>query len=290
MFSTLLGTLPPDPDRAGDPLEDRLDAAAGLAAIGLELVSDGTIVDAGVPAAAVVAAWRAAASASSAAVKVALLGPWSATRGVSRNPEAVAEAMRPTLLALAEVGCPLVEIAEPDALAIADHAPFAAVFAAAHRRLIDGIEDLHLSLSLTGGNFDGAGSATFFDLPYASFAFDLIDGPDNWRLIAAAPSDRGVICGALDARANGDENRDVLVWAAHYAASTGGRGLERVGLANASSLAALPRDVAMRKLRIVAEAARIAAVESAEELIGLLDPRAMGRRRRPGGATRTSGR
>ena len=50
---------------------------------------------------------------------------------------------------------------------------------------------VHLSLVLTGGNVDGLGAATLFDLPFASYAFDLIAGPENWRLIAEAPGDRG---------------------------------------------------------------------------------------------------
>src|SRR5260221_547350 len=112
---------------------------------------------------------------------------------------------------------------------------------------------IHLSLVVTGGNADTAGSAMFFDLPYASYAFDLIAGPDNWRLIAEAPGDRGIVCGALDPAAGASDGPEILVWAAHYAASTGGRGLERVGLANASSLAGLDRDSARAKLALVAD-------------------------------------
>ena len=68
---------------------------------------------------------------------------------------------------------------------------------------------------MTGGNADTAGAATFFDLPYASYAFDLIAGPDNWRLITSAPRDRGIVCGAMSPAAGGDERPETLVWAAH---------------------------------------------------------------------------
>ncbi|HEY7969784.1 MAG TPA: hypothetical protein VID95_07290, partial [Candidatus Limnocylindrales bacterium] len=137
-------------------------------------------------------------------------------------------------------------------------------------------------LALTGGNLDGAGPATLFDLAYASFAFDLIAGPDNWRLIAQAPGDRGIVCGALDPAAGGDETPELLMWAAHYAASTQGRGLDRVGLANAPSLATLGPDVALRKLRRVAEAAALAGADP-QAAAASLDPRAFGgRRNRPG--------
>jgi hypothetical protein len=40
-------------------------------------------------------------------------------------------------------------------------------------------------------------------------------------------------------------------------------------------LAALDREASLRMLRIVADATRIASVESAEEMAGLLDPRAI---------------
>lgn len=273
MFSTLLGSLPVP---SGAPSDAPLDTVVALGEAGLDLVTDGA-PGAGpdADADAVVARWSAAQAASSVPVKQVLAGPCSWARTDDSDPRAAAEALRPTLHALVGAGCTFIEIAEDDALAITTDAAERAAFADAHRRLVDGSESAHVSLALTGGNLDEAGPATFFDLAYASFAFDLIAGPDNWRLVAQAPGDRGIVCGALSPAADGDETRELLVWAAHYAASSNGRGLARVGLANASSLAGLPRDVALRKLRIVAEAARIAAVESSEELAGLLDRRAI---------------
>ena len=86
------------------------------------------------------------------------------------------------------------------------------------------------------------------------------------------------MCGAIGLAPGADDSREVLVWAAHYAASTNGRGLARVGLANAPARPgeALPTRVEMlRRLAIVAEATRLAGVESAEELARSLDPRAI---------------
>lgn len=322
MFSTLLGALPPLPDpvaagatgaasvadtdhaasaagadhaaiaagtmAVGAIADGVADGIADLEAVGLELLSTGMAPAGGarLDPARVVDAWRAVAGATQRPVKQVLAGPYSAGRRGSRSaPIALAEALQPVIAALVTAGCPLIEIDEPDALPIAVDARERDRFGHAHRRLLDGVDDVHVSLALTGGNLDTAGAATFFDLPYASYAFDLIAGPDNWRLIAATPADRGVICGALDPDANGDETRELLVWAAHYAASTAGRGGDRVGLANASSLAGLTRGVALRKLRVVAEATRIAAVESPNEMAALLDPRAFGRRRERPGAT-----
>jgi hypothetical protein len=290
MFSTLLGALPIDPARpahAGDEAEARLEDVAALSATGLELISDG-----GTPAAptdtpaTVVARWEFASTASSGPVKAVLLGPFSAARSAARSPggaspvsaDDLAEQLRAAIAALAAAGCVLVEIAEPDAGAIATDPTAAATFAAAHARLIDGSEGIHASLALPAGNLDGTPPAVLFDLAYASYAFDLIGGPDNWRLIVQAPTDRGIVCGAQGLLPGADTTREVLVWAAHYAASTNGRGLARVGLANAplAEHDQLPsRSEVLRRLGIVAEASRIAAVESAEEMAGLLDPRAV---------------
>ena len=83
---------------------------------------------------------------------------------------------------------------------------------------------------------------------YASLAVDLIDGPDNWRLVRAAPRERGIVCGALSPHPGSDDGPETLLWAAGYAASSAGRGPDRVGLATASSLAALPWEAAVRKI------------------------------------------
>ena len=229
--------------------------------------------------------WVFAAGETSRAVKQSLPGPYSACRLAAdadasreRATLAVAEALNAEIRALAAAGCPLVEIDEPDAVAIGDDAAERRLFADAHRRLTDGIGNVHLSLALTGGNADTAGAATFFDLPYASYAVDLIAGPDNWRLVTAAPEDRGIICGALGAAEEADEGPEVLVWAAHYAASSAARGLARVGLANAPGLDAIPWASTLRKLVRLGDAARIAAFESATELAEALDPRAVSSR------------
>ena len=285
MFSTLLGALPPDPARIDVPWAERVrSTVTDLEATGLELLADAEPLDWSTPPdpSAAADSWSRAQALTSHPLKAVVPGPYSAAfrAGDSGGSTALgwAESVRSTIAALAAAGCPLVEVVEGDALAIGVVAAERRRFVAAHRRLAEGAA-AHLSLTITGGNVDRAGPATFFDLGYSSYAFDLIDGPDNWRLIAAAPADRGIVCGALSARAEADLTREVLVWAAHYAASTNGRGLDRVGLANASSLAGLSRETALARLAIVAEAATIAAVDTTSELHGRLDPRTVGRRR-----------
>jgi hypothetical protein len=267
MFATLIGGL-----GASDL------GTAELAALGLEPVSDGRgpRVVAAEAESAIVSAWREATALTRFAVKASLLGPFSAARLDGGDPIAWAERVGAVAAGLAAAGCPLVEVEEPQAVAAAADDGLRAGLVGALRRVAEiAAERVHLSLVLTGGNVDGLGASTLFDLPFASYAFDLIAGPDNWRLIAEAPGDRGIVCGALDPADEADDRPEPLVWAAHYAASTRGRGLERVGLANASSLESLSPDRATRKLEALASAAALASLEDPKELAASLDPRAV---------------
>lgn len=281
MFATLLGALP-RPPLADDASVDELVAAAVLAqaAAGLEPVTDGGLRGHDD----LIEAWRATARLTDLAVKQSLTGPYTFGRSgpgpASRRRDATlarAAALNRTMRDLAAVGCPLIEIHEPDATAIGADEAERALFREAHLRLLEGVHGSHLSLALTGGNADGAGIETILAAPYASLAVDLIAGPDNWRLVVATPGDRGIVCGALPAEAGTADGPELLLWAAAYAASTGGRGAGRVGLATASSLAHLPWAVAVQKLERLGEAARIADLSGPEQMQAL-DPRAVSSR------------
>lgn len=279
MFATLLGSLPRPPLAADAGPEELL--AAVLRAqeeAGLEPVSDAGfgIGDS------VAERWRTTAGLTDRVVKVALLGPYSPGRqaagaaGAARAEATLAavETLRAELLALAAAGCPFIEIHEPAATGIGADEVERARFRDAHLRLLDGVVGPHMSLAITGGNADDAGIETLLAAPYASLAVDLIAGPDNWRLVVATPGERGIVCGALSAERDSDDPPEVLIWAAGYAASTGGRGPNRVGLANASSLENLPWEIAVRKLRALGEAARLADLPPAERRLRM-DPRAV---------------
>ncbi len=138
MFSTLLGVLPVDPAGAVaglDHAEVRLDDIGALCATGLDLISDGS-PPAGPhdPPEMTVARWQTAATAASVPVKAVLMGPFSSAGASGADVLDTADRIRPTIVALAAAGCPLVEIVEPDALAIATDPGAAATFAAAHGR------------------------------------------------------------------------------------------------------------------------------------------------------------
>ena len=273
MFATLTGAWPARPPGTAtdDPIADAL---ADQAEAGLDPIVDGLGPRDATDATAVVDAWRAAAAASPGPlVKAGLVGPWAAAERSGADPLELAERTRAAIAALAEAGCRMVEIDEPSAWSIADPAS-AARFRDAHLRVTDGAPT-HCSLVLTGGSADRLGPAAVFDPGYASYHVDLIAGPDNWRLVAEAPGDRGIVCGALDPAASSGDRPELLVWAVHYAASTGGRGLVRVGLANASSLGGLSHERAVRKAEALVRAAGIADATSVEEMAKQLDPRAI---------------
>jgi hypothetical protein len=268
MFGTLLGPLPRPPVAPDAPPEAILDAILDVQAMaGLEPLTDG-----GWPLVSddPVAAWRATAARTATTTKAVLDGPF--TTGVPIGGSV--EPWRRRIADLAAAGCLLVEIHEPGAVGIGDDPAERARFRDLHERLADGwSEVVHLSLAITGGSADPAGPETILSAPYSSLAVDLIDGPDNWRLVRAAPLERGIVCGALDTAEGSDDAKELLVWAVSYAAS-GGRGIERVGVATAGSLAALPWASVVRKLERIAEAVRITNLPSAERLAAL-DPRAV---------------
>jgi methionine synthase II (cobalamin-independent) len=281
MFATLLGALPRPPLEAGAPVLALVEAAVrAQEAAGLDPVTDGGLQ----PDARPVDAWEATVGLTDRAVKAAIAGPYSLGRtagGTSRARAAAtlarADEINMTLRELASAGCPLIEIHEPSATEIGEDPSERALFRDAHHRLTDGVAGTHLSLAITGGNADTAGIETLLAGPYASLAVDLISGPDNWRLVVATPGELGIVCGALPTGAGTDDGPELLLWAIAYAASTGGRGSSRVGLATAGSLAALPWDAAVRKLQRLGEAFRLAGLPL-DERLQQLDPRGVSSR------------
>ncbi|MGK2850166.1 MAG: hypothetical protein ACSLFN_04555 [Candidatus Limnocylindrales bacterium] len=264
MFATLLGPLPrpPLPDDATS--EALLEAALALQVEhGLEpLTAAGFGPDPQDP----LATWQAAtALGPDLLVKAVVVGPLSS--GVD------AAVARAQILALAEAGCQWIEIHEPAATSIDDDAG-RAWFAEAHLALTAGLDGVHLSLAIIGGSAEALGIDAALAGAYSSLAVDLIDGPDNWRLVAAAPSTLGVIAGAMATRAGSDDGPELLLWAAGYAASTAGRGGDRVGLATAGSLAHLTWDVAAHKVERLGVAARLAQADP-DDVRAAVDPRAL---------------
>jgi hypothetical protein len=274
VFATLLGGLP-KPVNLDDADELIRIAVRAQDEAGLEPITDGRLsdltFDRAPTADAAVERWRMTASLTDRAVKQALPGPFSLGGGA-----ATADALAEVAIALAEGGCRLVEIEETaiDRLADEDQRR---QFRSAHERLLERVSGTHLSLSIAGGAPDSSAWATVYELPYASLAVDLIAGPDNWNLVTRWAGDRGVIAGVESGR-DEDEPKEVLLWAARYAASTRGRGLDRVGIGSAGSWANLTWEAAVRKMRLLGEAARLASMPAGDELAASIDPRAVNAR------------
>ena len=262
MFATLLGALPRPPLAADAAPEAVLDMCLALQVEhGLEPLTDGGWpVDGDV-----VQSWRKTAERAGRLVKATVIGPWTSGRAAAD--------VRTDIVALAGAGCAWIEIHEPAAVALGEDER--ARFADAQRDLTADLgRAVHLSLAITGGNADAAGIDTILAGAYASLALDLIEGPDNWRLAVAAPAEVGVICGAVSGRPGSDDGPETLLWAADYAASSRGRGMDRVGLATAGSLAGLSWDKAAAKVRRLGEASRLVTA-SREERLESIDPRAV---------------
>ncbi len=263
MFATLLGSLPRPPEAVEVAAEAVLDAVLALQIQhGLEPLTDGGWPIGDDP----VASWRTTAARTEGLVKAVIEGPVTSGRPTDE--------VRAVVLALADGGCRWIEVHEP-ALTTISASDDRARFVEAHASLTAGLgEDVHLSLAILGGSAEAAGIDSVTAGAYASLAVDLVEGPDNWRLATALPTERGLICGALSTREGSDDGPELLLWAAGYAASTGGRGPERVGLATAGSLAGLSWAVACEKVRRLGEAARLSAAP-VEERRAAVDPRSV---------------
>ena len=277
MFATLLGGLPrpplPDDAQSGDLVAAAIGAQD---AAGLEPLVDGGLWgndELGT----VVERWHATAALTDRAVKAVVLGPWSATGArdaLEHDLATAADATNAVLRQLAAAGCPLVEVHEPAVTSLGPDPLTRRRFVETQLRVLDGVDGLHVSLAITGGSAEEAGIDALLGAPYSSLALDLVRGPDNWRIAAAAPRQIGIVCGALTADAGGDEAVEILLYALNYAASTAGRGPDRVGVATAGSLAGLPWEVAERRMRRLGEALRLA-VASPDERAAAVDPRAI---------------
>ena len=94
------------------------------------------------------------------------------------------------------------------------------------------LEGVHRALLPVGGNLVGMSYEEWLQIPAESLVINPIRDPESWRAAATWPGDRGLILALVPAP--GDEAAEpveILLWAVRYAASLGGRGLDRVGVA-----------------------------------------------------------
>ncbi len=223
-------------------------------------------------------AWRWADEATDLPVKQVVIGPYTIARlaepgGAPRGPLALglAEAMNAELLALANAGCPIIQVDEGALTAIGNDAAEWELYAETQRRLTAGLEGHHLSLGIYHGAVDQTGHAGILGGPYRSYLVDALAGPDVWRFVFAIPPESGVIVGALDATQAARDETEVMVWAMAWSAVRG-RTPDRIGIASNGSLRAVDRHAARRKIELMGEAVRIASMGPLQEVAEALDP------------------
>lgn len=134
----------------------------------------------------------------------------------------------------------------------------------------------HRALLPVGGNLIGMSHDEWLQIPAESLVINPIRDPESWRAAATWPGDRGLIVALVPAP--GDEATEpveILLWAVRYAASLGGRGLDRVGVAGMLPIAKAAPDPVEAEKRI-ALLERLVQLSSANEetLRAELDPRA----------------
>jgi hypothetical protein len=91
---------------------------------------------------------------------------------------------------------------------------------------------VHRALLPVGGNLVGMSREEWLQIPAESLVINPIRDPESWRAAATWPGDRGLILALVPTP--GDEAAEpveILLWAVRYAASLGGRGLDRVAVA-----------------------------------------------------------
>ena len=184
---------------------------------------------------------------------------------------------RARLAALADAGCPVVEVHEPAAPCRGRRRP-GRVRGRARALLLGGVAGATstLSLAITGGDAIALGAEALFAAPYRSHLFDLVDGPRQLaaRRRRAAASAGSSPASATRRAAAGPASR-TSVWAAGYAASTQGRGLDRVGIAPSGSLAGLDRGAAPARSSTCSARPPRTIAGGRDEVLARLDPRAI---------------
>ena len=305
VFATLLGALPqPTPDADGVSEDPVVAAIRAQEAAGLEPVTDGRLRDPGFDrlaglllrpdgvndgVATVLEAWRIVAGATERATKQALPGPYSlGFRAGGSGARAESPDARCRRGARRDRGGPRGSGlparrdrgvgGAPDSATDGRAGPASPT---AHRRLPDGgpaSRDSSLPVDRRSDPFRRPRSTRSSRRPMrASPSTSSPARTTGTSSVARRGSEVSSRASSRPARST--RRKEVMLWAAHYAASSGGRGRERVGLGSAGSWANLTWEAARRKLDRLGDAARLARCRRARSSFAMLDPRAVSTRR-----------
>jgi hypothetical protein len=156
----------------------------------------------------------------------------------------------------------------------------------AHEQLAARLKTLagsHRALLPVGGNLVAISRDQWLQIPAESLVINPIRDPESWRAAATWPGDRGLVLALVPAP--GDEEPEpveILLWAVRYAASLGGRGLDRVAVAGMLPIKKGVPDPteAERRIALLDRLVQLSAANEAT-LRAELDPRAFQPIKRP---------
>lgn len=118
----------------------------------------------------------------------------------------------------------------------------------------------HRMLVASGGPLVPFTAGEWTSIAAESLAIDPIADPDAWRAAATWPGSRGLVLALVPPPGGREpEGPEILLWAVGYAASLGGRGGDRVGVAaslrteESAPSAPIDRDDAKRRVGALAE-------------------------------------
>ncbi len=149
----------------------------------------------------------------------------------------------------------------------------------AHEQLAARLKTLagsHRALLPVGGNLIAISRDQWLQIPAESLVINPIRDPESWSAAATWPGDRGLVLALVPAP--GDEEPEpveILLWAVRYAASLGGRGLDRVAVAGMLPITKGAPDPAEaeRRIALLERVVQLSAANQ-ETLRAELDPRA----------------
>jgi hypothetical protein len=284
VFATIIGPYPDigvatEQARLEGVLRDQLTAGLGMLTDGRVRTCDegpGPAIDAWRTADSVGHHLAAAEGLEPPLIKACLVGPWTTGRGDPTAVRTAADRLVPIIEGLFEAGAPVVQVTEP-AIGAIDGTDTSAITLLSDvlERLATpfAVPDHHLSLALAGAA-PTAVPAERLLVGFASYLFDVIAAPDDWRVCRRVPAEAGLIVGVVDARAARAGASEVGVWGARYAASMGGRGPARTGICPGAGLESLDRAAVRALLAFTADVARKADLPDSQ-LMQELDPAAI---------------
>ena len=163
---------------------------------------------------------------------------------------AIAAVLAQEAAELEAAGAPIIQIDEPSLLGAPEDIDLAIEGVG---RITGELSEARTILAAYFGDAKRLGT-DIFKIPTDAFGFDLVSGPENIELIKAAPGDKGIQAGIVDARNTRLEDESALEGTIEEL--VGIVGPERLSVSPSSGLEFLPREKARAKLQRLASVAK----------------------------------